>query len=110
VTGTAFRTRMPCISNDYLADERGRCVSPHNARDRRPIQRGFAPAQPSEAFGVLNFISSESNAFYALNSSNFCSGLAEYHVPSSRWGISIGRTERCAAEEQEAPSRVCSRR
>ena len=23
VCGTAFRTRQPCISNDYLADDRG---------------------------------------------------------------------------------------
>jgi len=43
VSGTAFRTRAPCISNDYLADERGTVFS---TTSRAPIGGRGAPALP----------------------------------------------------------------
>jgi diguanylate cyclase (GGDEF)-like protein len=63
LSGTAFRTRQPCISNDYIADERG------SAFHQRALVRGAksCAALPllsgGEAVGVLVFVSSEQGAF-----------------------------------------------
>jgi diguanylate cyclase (GGDEF)-like protein len=63
LSGTAFRTRRPCISNDYFVDERGAAFR------QRALVRGAksCAALPllsdGEAVGVLVFVSSEQGAF-----------------------------------------------
>jgi GAF domain-containing protein len=63
LSGRAFRTRQPCISNDYLADERGAAFH-HRARTTDARSCAALPLLSSgEAIGILLFISSELNAF-----------------------------------------------
>ncbi|MGO4869775.1 MAG: EAL domain-containing protein [Roseiarcus sp.] len=63
VTGTAFRTRQPCISNDYLADQRGAAFH-DNARARGIKSLAALPLlSHGEAVGVLIFLASEQGAF-----------------------------------------------
>jgi diguanylate cyclase (GGDEF)-like protein len=63
LSGTAFRTRQPCISNDYAADTR---AAAFHDRARTSGARSCA-ALPllvhGEAVGVLLFISAEKSAF-----------------------------------------------
>jgi diguanylate cyclase (GGDEF)-like protein len=63
LSGTAFRTRQPCISNDYLADARGAAF--HGIA--RKINARACAALPllsgGEAVGVLVFVSTEQDAF-----------------------------------------------
>ena len=63
LSGTAFRTRQPCISNDYLGDQRA--VAFHaKARDRGSRSCAALPLlSHGEAVGVLLFLSSELGAF-----------------------------------------------
>ena len=63
LSGTAFRTRQPCISNDYLADERGAAFR-DRAHERNAKSCAALPLlSRGEAAGILLFISSERNAF-----------------------------------------------
>jgi diguanylate cyclase (GGDEF)-like protein len=61
--GIAFRTSAPCISNNYLTDERGAAFH----KRARAMGGKSCAAVPllrrGEAFGVLLFISSEQDAF-----------------------------------------------
>ncbi len=63
MSGTAFRTRQPCISNDYLADERGAAF--HDSARARGIKS--LAALPllgrDDAVGVLIFLATEQGAF-----------------------------------------------
>jgi diguanylate cyclase (GGDEF)-like protein len=63
LSGTAFRTRAPCISNDYLADERGAAF---HVQARARGLRSYA-ALPllcdGEAVGVLTFGAREKSVF-----------------------------------------------
>ncbi len=63
LSGTAFRTRQPCISNDYLADQRAAAFH-EKARDRGSRSCAALPLlSHGEAVGVLLFLSSELGAF-----------------------------------------------
>jgi diguanylate cyclase (GGDEF)-like protein len=63
LTGSAFRTRMPCISNDYLADERTRPWHDH-APHRGLKSAAVLPLLNGEqAAGVLIFNSPELGTF-----------------------------------------------
>ena len=63
LSGTAFRTRQPCISNDYLADQRAAAFH-EKARDRGSKSCAALPLlSHGEAVGVLLFLSSELGAF-----------------------------------------------
>jgi len=63
LSGTAFRTRQPCISNDYLADQRAAAFH-DKARDRGSRSCAALPLlSHGEAVGVLLFLSSELGAF-----------------------------------------------
>ena len=63
LSGTAFRTRQPCISNDYLADQRAAAFH-EKARDRGSKSCAALPLlSRGEAVGVLLFLSSELGAF-----------------------------------------------
>jgi diguanylate cyclase (GGDEF)-like protein len=63
LTGTAFRTRQPCISNDYLADERTRPW--HDNARRRGVEASAALPllNGGRAEGVLIFNSVERGIF-----------------------------------------------
>ncbi len=63
LSGVAFRTRQPCISNDYLADPRWSAF--HDAIRRDGARSGAAfPLLVSErAIGIMLFISAEKDTF-----------------------------------------------
>jgi len=65
LTGTAFRTRQPCVSNDYLADQRGAAF--HGIARNANINAKACAALPllngGEVVGVLIFVSTEKDAF-----------------------------------------------
>ena len=63
LSGTAFRMRRPCISNDYLADER--CTAFHGTARARGIRSVAALPllNDDRALGVLVFQSQEIGAF-----------------------------------------------
>lgn len=63
LTGTAFRTRSPCISNDYLADRQRSAF--HGVVRTTGAQSGAALPLLSggEAVGVLLFMSAERDTF-----------------------------------------------
>ncbi len=64
ITGTAFRTRLPCISNDYLADFAGRGHFFTAVRDSGTRSGAALPLlKGDKAFGVLVFLSSELGVF-----------------------------------------------
>jgi diguanylate cyclase (GGDEF)-like protein len=62
-TGTSFRTKRPCIINDYLSDERTRHW--HNLAGEGGTKSGasFPLLKGGDAIGVLLFLSSEKDAF-----------------------------------------------
>ncbi|MGO8800638.1 MAG: GAF domain-containing protein [Roseiarcus sp.] len=63
LSGTAFRTRRPCISNNYLVDERGAAFR-QRALDRGAKSCAALPLlSDGEPVGVLLFVSSEQGAF-----------------------------------------------
>jgi diguanylate cyclase (GGDEF)-like protein/PAS domain S-box-containing protein len=65
LAGTSFRTLVPCISNDFLADERTRHW--HEAAESSGIQSAAAVPliNGGRAIGVLLFYSGQKNAFDA---------------------------------------------
>ena len=63
LSGTAFRTRLPCISNDYFVDERGAAFR-QRAYERNARACAALPLlSRGESVGVLLFVSNELNAF-----------------------------------------------
>jgi diguanylate cyclase (GGDEF)-like protein len=63
LSGIAFRTRMPCIGNDYFNDERGIAFR-QRAYERNSRACAALPLlSHGESVGVLLFISNELNAF-----------------------------------------------
>ncbi len=64
LTGTAFRTRRPCISNDYLTDFGSRAYFYDVVRDSGTRSGAALPLlKDDRAIGVLVFLSSELGAF-----------------------------------------------
>jgi diguanylate cyclase (GGDEF)-like protein len=63
LTGTAFRTKQPCIMNDFLADRRTNYW--HDLARNGGTRSGasFPLLRSDEAIGVLLFLSSEQDAF-----------------------------------------------
>lgn len=63
LTGTSFRTRQPCIMNDFLGDER--TSHWHNLASNGGTRSGasFPLLKGDESIGVLLFLSSECNTF-----------------------------------------------
>jgi diguanylate cyclase (GGDEF)-like protein len=63
LSGSAFRSRRPCISNDYLADSKVSYLR-DRARDGRVLSGAALPLlKQGEAIGVLLFLSRELHAF-----------------------------------------------
>lgn len=66
LTGTSFRTRRPCIINDFLADERTAHFHQQAREDGTQSGAGFPLLQEGgRAVGVLLFISRDRDAFTA---------------------------------------------
>jgi diguanylate cyclase (GGDEF)-like protein len=64
LTGTAFRSRCPCISNDYLADFGDNGHFSNSIRDGGTLSGAALPLlKHGQAIGVLVFLSSELGAF-----------------------------------------------
>jgi diguanylate cyclase (GGDEF)-like protein len=64
ITGTAFRTRQPCISNDYLADFGSEGHFSNVVRESGTRSGAGMPLlKDGKAIGVLLFLSSELGAF-----------------------------------------------
>ncbi|MDO9562304.1 MAG: GAF domain-containing protein, partial [Bradyrhizobium sp.] len=64
LTGTSFRTRQPCIINDFLADERTAYFHQQAREDGTRSGASFPLLQEGErAIGVLLFISRDRGAF-----------------------------------------------
>jgi diguanylate cyclase (GGDEF)-like protein len=63
LSGTAFRSRQACISNDYLADERGRVFHDKIRQDGANSVAVFPLLIRGRAVGVMIFISAEKDAF-----------------------------------------------
>jgi diguanylate cyclase (GGDEF)-like protein len=62
-TGTSFRTRCPCIINDYLTDERTKHWHALAGGGGTKSGASFPLLKGSEATGVLLFLTSEKDAF-----------------------------------------------
>jgi diguanylate cyclase (GGDEF)-like protein len=63
VSGVALRTRQPCISNDYLADDRGAAFHERARREGNMSGAAFPLLSNGEAAGVLVFMASEKHVF-----------------------------------------------
>jgi diguanylate cyclase (GGDEF)-like protein len=63
LTGTAFRTRQPCISNDFLADERTRPWHEKARRGRVQASAALPLLNADRAEGVIIFNSLEKGTF-----------------------------------------------
>jgi diguanylate cyclase (GGDEF)-like protein len=63
ITGLAFRSRKPCISNDYLSDPRGTAFHGTVRTDGGKAVAAFPLFSRSQAVGILLFIAAEQDAF-----------------------------------------------
>jgi diguanylate cyclase (GGDEF)-like protein len=63
LTGTAFRTRQPCISNDYFADQRCSAFYEKVRRDGAQSGAAFPLLVRGLAVGVILFMSAEKDTF-----------------------------------------------
>jgi diguanylate cyclase (GGDEF)-like protein len=63
ITGIAFRSGKPCISNDYLADPRGSAFHGSVRTDGGRAVAAFPLFSRGHAVGILLFIASEQDAF-----------------------------------------------
>ncbi|MBV8472044.1 MAG: EAL domain-containing protein, partial [Hyphomicrobiales bacterium] len=63
VSGTAFRTRRPCIINDYLADPRGAAFHLRALNEGNRACAALPLLAGERAVGVLVFMSTERDAF-----------------------------------------------
>jgi len=62
-TGTSFRTKRPCIINDYLTDERTKHWHTLAGEGGTKSGASFPLLKGDDALGVLLFLSSEKDAF-----------------------------------------------
>ena len=98
LTGTAFRTRRPCISNDVLADTR---LKPWHASARRNGIRVVdrdAAVQRRQGRRRIPVQFAASAALSRTNSSSCCASSRP--TSPSRWRISTGPTRRRKADKQ----------
>jgi diguanylate cyclase (GGDEF)-like protein len=63
ISGIAFRSRKPCISNDYLTDPRGTAFHHSIRNDGARAVAAFPLFSGTEAAGILLFCASEQDAF-----------------------------------------------
>jgi diguanylate cyclase (GGDEF)-like protein len=65
LSGTAFRTREACISNDYLSDSRGIAFHPVVRADGARAGAAFPLIMHGDIVGVMLFLSAEKHTFTA---------------------------------------------
>jgi diguanylate cyclase (GGDEF)-like protein len=65
ISGTAFRSGQPCISNDYLADPRGAPFHAKIQRDGARSAAAFPLLSDNRTIGILIIISAEQDTFTA---------------------------------------------
>ncbi|MGY2939148.1 GAF domain-containing protein [Bradyrhizobium sp. GM6.1] len=65
MSGTAFRTRQPCISNDYLNDDRVRAFHSIVRNDGARSGAAFPLVAHDRAVGVMIYMSTEPGTFTA---------------------------------------------
>jgi len=63
VSGTAFRSRQVCVSNDYLADQQRHAFHAVARRDGAKSCAAFPLLVQGQAVGVMIFLSAEKNTF-----------------------------------------------
>jgi diguanylate cyclase (GGDEF)-like protein len=63
LSGTAFRTKQACISNDYLSDPRGIAFHPVVRADGARAGAAFPLIVHGEIFGVMLFLSADQHTF-----------------------------------------------
>ena len=63
LTGTAFRSLQSCISNDYLADQRGRAFYDRARKDGARSGAAFPLLVRGRAVGIMLFMSAEKDTF-----------------------------------------------
>ncbi|WP_213773158.1 EAL domain-containing protein [Bradyrhizobium sp. dw_78] len=63
ISGIAFRTRQPCISNDFLADPRGAFFHESNRQNGTSAVAAFPLFNRGQAVGILLFCAAEKDAF-----------------------------------------------
>jgi GAF domain-containing protein len=63
LSGTAFRSRQACISNDYLADQRGSAFHATIRSDGAKSGAAFPLLIRGQAVGIMLFISAEEDTF-----------------------------------------------
>jgi diguanylate cyclase (GGDEF)-like protein len=67
ITGVAFRSGKPCISNDYLTDPRGAAFHGTVRSDGGKAVAAFPLFNRSQAIGILLFIAAEQDAFTSVS-------------------------------------------
>jgi diguanylate cyclase (GGDEF)-like protein len=65
LSGVAFRTAQPCVSNDYLADRRGKSFHQRAWREGNRSGASLPLLSCGRPVGVLTILASEPNAFNA---------------------------------------------
>jgi len=99
LTGTSFRTKKPCIMNDFLADER---TTHWHALAREDGTRSGASFPLLEnggrAVGVLLFLSREEGAFSMIWCSSLEGWQKTFHSPSI---TSTAQRKKAKTEEQK---------
>ena len=65
LSGTAFRSRQACISNDYLTDERVSTFHAVIRNDGANSVAAFPLLFSGQAVGIMLFLSAEKGYFYA---------------------------------------------
>ncbi len=65
LTGTAFRSRQPCVSNDYMADPRGSAFHARVRSDGAKSGAAFPLLVRGQAVGVMLIMSAEKDNFTA---------------------------------------------
>jgi len=65
LSGTAFRTRQACVSNDYLSDPRGIAFHPVVRADGAKSGAAFPLQVAGEVIGIFLFLSAETGTFTA---------------------------------------------
>ncbi len=67
ISGIAFRSRKPCISNDYLADPRGTMFHDSIRNDGASAVAAFPLFNRGDPIGILLFCAAEKGAFTAVS-------------------------------------------
>jgi GAF domain-containing protein len=91
LSGTAFRTRQPCVSNDYLTDQRVTVFHPIVRGDGARSGAAFPLLIRGQPVGVMIYMSTERDTFTPSSSDCYSGWPTMCRLP---WRISSGRTKK----------------